>query len=126
MYYDLSYHTEKYVSITLLTTALEVLFLKKDEEGKKQRLAKRCACYLYDDDQTIRSTYHKLKEEYKKRSEFVHDGKANGILDEDILFLRNCVRKSLIKAMSSTESKKQRIDDLVKIVTKNSVLFGER
>lgn len=125
MYYDLSYHTEKYVSITLLTTALEVLFLKKDEEGKKQRLAKRCACYLYDDDQTILSTYHKLKEEYKKRSEFVHDGKANGILDKDILFLRECVRKSLLKVMSSTESKKQRITKLQSIVVTHNSLFGE-
>ena len=125
MYYDLSYHTEKYVSITLLTTALEVLFLKKNEEGKRQRLAKRCACYLYDDDQTILSTYNRLKDEYKKRSEFVHDGKASGILEEDILFLRECVRKSLLKAMSSTESKNQRIKRLKSIVDTHKSIFGE-
>lgn len=125
MYYDLSYHTEKYISMTLLITALEILFLKNDHGNKKEMLAKRCACYLYDEPQIIRSTYDKLKDQYKKRSEFVHDGKANGILDEDILFLRECVRKSLLKVMSSTESKKQRITKLQSIVVTHNSLFGE-
>lgn len=125
VYYDLSYHTEKFISITLLTTALEILFLENDHGSKKEMLAKRCACYLYDEPQIIRSTYDKLKDQYKKRSEFVHDGKANGILDEDILFLRECVRKSLLKVMSSTESKKQRITKLQSIVVTHNSLFGE-
>lgn len=125
MYYDLSYHTEKFISITLLTTALEILFLENDHGSKKEMLAKRCACYLYDEPQIIRSTYDKLKDQYKKRSEFVHDGKANGILDEDILFLRECVRMSLLKVMSSTESKKQRITKLQSIVVTHNSLFGE-
>ena len=126
-YYDLSYHTEKYISITLLITALEILFLEKNTKGKKEILAKRCSVYLFCDEakSVIKDNYKKIKAVYKKRSEFVHDGKVSKITDDDILYLRECGRNSLLKALSLTENKKQRIERIKNYVEQNNDIFGE-
>lgn len=124
-YYDLSYHTEKSISITLLITALEILFLKKDAQNKKEMLAKRCAVFLYDGDEQIKNTYSVVKELYKKRSVFVHEGKASAITEEDIITLRSFVRDALLKALSFSENKNQRIVRVKQLVTEYKELFGE-
>ncbi|MBR3431418.1 MAG: hypothetical protein IKG87_15105 [Clostridia bacterium] len=126
IYYDMSYHTEQCVSITLLTTALEMLFLEEDVKCKKERLAKRCSSFLYmGDSLEIGLAYNELKSLYKKRSEFVHEGKASNITEEDIIALRGYVRNSLLKALLLSESKRQRINRLKSYIEKHGELFGE-
>lgn len=103
-YYDLSYHQDNFISITLLITCLEILFLN-NENAKKEKLAKRCSVFIYDSKNDRLSSYNKLLIAYKKRSDFVHDGDSLQITDKDILFLRDCVRKSLIKYINNQHSK---------------------
>lgn len=111
VYYDLSYHQGRHLSITLLTTALEMIYLGK-EDAKKEKLAKRCAVYLYDRRENQIDCYNSLRQIYKKRSNFVHEGIFDQIEDKDILLLRHYVRKSIFKALSNKTNKKQRITNL--------------
>lgn len=110
-YYDLSYFNETYVSIVLLITALEMIFLK-GEQGKKEILSKRSAVYLYDDEEQVLSHYEKIKRIYKKRSDFVHDGKYQDIATDDIVFLRQCLRTTILKLLDDKRSKIERITEL--------------
>ena len=110
-YYDLSYFNETYVSIVLLITALEMIFLK-GEQGKKEVLSKRSAVYLYDDEEQVLSHYEKIKQIYKKRSDFVHDGKYQDIARDDIVFLRQCLRTTILKLLDDKRNKTQRITEL--------------
>lgn len=123
-YYDLSYHQDNFVSITLLITCLEILFLNS-ENAKKEKLAKRCSVFLYDNKNDRLSCYNKLVDAYKKRSDFVHDGNCSKIENEDILFLRDCARKSLIKYLSNGRSKKEIIHEL-KIFIGNLDYWSEK
>lgn len=108
VYYDLSYHQGRHLSVTLLTTALEMIYLGK-ENAKKEKLAKRCAVYLYDRMEHQIECYNNLRQIYKKRSDFVHEGIFDQIGDKDILLLRHYVRKSIFKALSDKTDKKRRI-----------------
>ncbi|MCS6130776.1 hypothetical protein DWV13_03750 [Clostridium botulinum] len=114
-YYDLSYQQDNFISITLLITCLEILFLNS-EKAKKEKLAKRCSVYLYDSKDERINCYYKLLKVYKKRSDFVHDGDCLQVENEDILFLRECVRKSLVKYLNNQHSKKDTIQELKKII----------
>ena len=106
---------------------MEIMFLEKNTKGKKEILTKRCSIYLfcYEEKSVIKDNYEKIKAVYKKRSEFVHDGKVSDITDDDILYLRECVRNSLLKALSLTENKKQRIERIKTYVEQNNDFFGE-
>lgn len=115
-YYDLSYHQELFISITLLVTCLEMLFLK-NENAKKEKLAKRCSVFLYGDKINRLYCYNRLMMIYSKRSEIVHEGKHQCITNEDILFLRECVRKSLILYLKNKYDKKIVINSLKTIIT---------
>ncbi|MDO5293683.1 MAG: HEPN domain-containing protein [bacterium] len=95
-YYDLSYHVEKNVSLSLLITCLELLFLNS-ENAKKERASKRCTVFLYKNQEERVICYNKLKVLYKKRCDFVHDGDDSKIQDNDILILRDYIRKCIIK-----------------------------
>jgi hypothetical protein len=53
---------------------------------------------------------------YKKRSDFVHEGILDNIDNEDILFMRQCVRESLLKMLSDNKKKKVRVLDLKKLL----------
>ena len=125
MYYDLSYHTYPCISITLLTTSLEMLFLNKGD-GKKEPLAKRCSSYIGISDEDVTNIYMQLKESYKKRSNFVHDGDLINISESDVLFLREYVRKSILKALDDTETKSGIINRLKEFVDSNQQLFEDK
>jgi len=126
LFYDLSYHNELCVSLTLLTTSLELLFLNDDEHGsKKEMLSKRCATYIGNSPNEITSLYLKLKETYKKRSEFIHNGDYGCIGIDDVIFLRKCVRNCFLKAFSISDKKQERIEELMSFVKANKQLFGE-
>jgi hypothetical protein len=103
-YYDLSYHQDNFISVTLLITCLEILFLNS-ENAKKEKLAKRCSVFLYNNKDERINCYYNLLKAYKKRSEFVHDGDCLQVKNEEILFLRDCVRKSLMKYLNNQYSK---------------------
>lgn len=125
-YYDLSYHTEPCISITLLTTALEVLFLERDAKSKRKTLAKRCAAFLYENDaQRLQQSYNDVITLYDKRSDFVHEGTASNITNADIISLRAVVRDALLKSIYLSENKDQRIARLKQVVTNNSWLSGK-
>lgn len=125
-YYDLSYHTESCISITLLTAALEILFLERNAKSKRKVLAKRCAAFLYENDaQRLQRAYDNLIAFYDKRSDFVHEGAEASITDTDIISLRAYVRESLLEALSLSENKDQRIARLKQVIAHNSWLLGE-
>ena len=115
-YYDLSYHQGNHISIVLLTTALEMFYIKKGEKKKKERLARRCAVNLCDNDGQIQEYCQKLRDMYKKRSDFVHDGEIEGITDEDIIFLRKCARETILPLRTDERPKAERIAALDAIV----------
>lgn len=119
-YYDLSYHVEHCVAVTLLMTALEMMFLDREEGQKQRKLSKRCAAYLYEgNNPQIRAENNILFTLYNKRSTFVHEGNETSITDNNIITLREYVRKSLLMALTQTESKQQRIDRLKNYITVN-------
>ena len=120
MHYDMSYHQDRHISMTLLVVALEMVYLD-NEVAKKEKLAKRCSAYLSTSRDDILFCYKRLKSIYKKRSEFVHEGMFWEITNDDILFLRKCVRESLLKIVSDKTSKKDRIKNLCGVID----AFGE-
>ena len=105
----------------MLITALEIIYLKH-EDGKKEKLSKRCAVYLNTNGescynkQAVLECYRKLKEIYRKRSDFVHEGNVEGISSDDIIYLRKCVRESIFKLLSDDRKKQERINDLKSII----------
>lgn len=103
--YDLSYHQEDFVSLTLLIACLEMLFLDS-ESYKKEKLAKRCAVLLFEEKTRRLECFNRLREIYKNRSDFVHDGKFEGIKGDDVLFLRKCIRSAIIEFLNESYSKK--------------------
>lgn len=109
--YDRSYLVTLQEAEVLLITSLEVLFLDS-ETGKKERLSKRCSTFLFKTQQDRVDTYKKLCDEYKKRSNYVHDGNAKDILTSDIIFLRECVRNSILKLLVSPIDKRGLIKEL--------------
>lgn len=122
-YYDLSYHTEPCISITLLTTALEVLYLERNAEKKQKLLSKRCAAFLCGNDaRKAQLTYDSLFSLYNERSDFIHEGNERNITKGDIIKLRTIVRDSLLKAISLSESKEQRIANIDLTAAQNSWL----
>ena len=109
--YDRSYLVTLQEAEILLITSLEVLFLKS-ETAKKQRLSKRCSTFLFETQQERVDTYKKLCLEYKKRSDYIHDGKSLQISEDGIIFLRECVRFSIIKLLKTPKSKNDLINEL--------------
>lgn len=115
IYYDLSYHQSNFISVTLLITCLEILFLKH-EYSKRKNLSSRCAVFLNDNKDDRIACYERLSATYKKRSDFVHDGNYDSIDASDILFLRDCVRKALLKYMRANIDKVSEINRLNGII----------
>jgi len=109
--FDRSYLVTLPEAEILLITALEVLFLKS-EEGKREKLSKRCAVFIYETEKDRLKYYRKLRDEYKNRSDYVHDGNARKISAEGILFLRGCVRSSLLRLLSTPQEKRVLISNL--------------
>lgn len=124
IFYDLSYHTEFCVSVSLLITALEMLFLNS-ENSKKEKISKRCAVYISNSEEEIYALYKKLKEVYKLRCDFIHDGDIGNIRETTVLFLRDCVRRALLKSISTQETKCDRIKNLKEFIETNLNLFCE-
>lgn len=109
--YDSSFLVTLPESEILLMVALAVLFLKS-EKCKKEQVSKRCSVFLFDCEEDRLKCYKNLRNEYQKRSEYIHDRNARRISEEGILFLRDCVRNSLFVLLSAPREKCQLISNL--------------
>ncbi len=112
--YDLSYFSRRFESISYLITSLEGIFLYNDEKDKHEKMAKRCAVYIFNAESERMDCYKHLYRCYKTRCDIVHEIKYKNIDDKDIIFLRSCVRKSLIKYINDNKSKNEIIEHLKK------------
>lgn len=78
------------------TTALEMIFLVKDQQGKKEVLSKRVSVLLESDPIKIRALYDKIKSFYRYRSESLHEGDGRNITAVELKEMEEIVRKVLI------------------------------
>lgn len=78
------------------TTALEMIFLAKDQQGKKEVLSKRVSVLLESDPIEIRDLYDKMKKFYRYRSESLHEGDGGNITAAELKEMEDIVRKVLL------------------------------
>ncbi len=78
------------------TTALEMIFLAKDQQGKKEVLSKRVSVLLESDPIEIRALYDKMKNFYRYRSESLHEGDGRNITAAELKGMEDIVRKVLL------------------------------
>lgn len=109
--YDRSYLVTLPEAEILLITALEVLFLQS-EDCKKEKLSKRCAVFLWKSGEERLTYYQKIRDEYKNRSDYVHEGNTRKISAEGVIFLRECVRNSLLRLLYAPQDKSVLIKNL--------------
>jgi hypothetical protein len=116
--YDRSYMVTLPEAEVLLITSLEILYIN-DRCYKKECLAKRCSTYLdaKKDDKIKR--YNELRNQYKNRSDYIHDGTSDKITKDDIIFLRRCVRESILKMIKYPQGKNELITTLKKTIAKD-------
>ncbi len=81
------------------TTALEMVFLPKNQQGKKQRLANRVSAMLYDNDFEIKQLHQKMLDFYRFRSNSLHEGDGSNITDSELKELEDIVRRTLVKCL---------------------------
>jgi len=79
------------------TTALEMIFLAKDQQGKKEVLSKRVSVLLENDPIKIQALYDKVKNFYRYRSESLHEGDGRNITAAELKEMEEIVRKVLLK-----------------------------
>lgn len=79
------------------TTALEMILLATDQQGKKEVLSKRVSVLLESDPTKIRALYDKIKNFYRYRSESLHDGDGRNITVAELKEMEEIVRKVLTK-----------------------------
>lgn len=79
------------------TTALEMIFLAINQQGKKEVLSKRVAVLLESVPAKIRTLYNKMKNFYRYRSESLHEGDGRNITETELKEMEEIVRKVLLK-----------------------------
>ena len=82
------------------TTALEMLFLKKNQPNKKQALSKRVAVLLGQTPTEVNNIYKKMLNFYRYRSESLHEGVGKNITSAELIELEDITRKSLKKFLT--------------------------
>jgi hypothetical protein len=88
-----------------ITTPLEVLFLKKDEKGKKVSLSNRIAVFLGSNDLETTNIYNRVRQLYSVRGAATHEGKSLQITRATLDELRNLLRHVTKKYMLLIERK---------------------
>ena len=86
------------------TTALEMTLLKRDQQGKKQSLAKRVAVMVGASDADIQRSHQQMLNFYRFRSESLHEGDGNSISDVELRELEEIVREVLRKCLQRCKS----------------------
>jgi len=79
------------------TTALEMIFLQKNQQGKKEVLSKRVAVLLETDPAKVRVLYDKMKDFYRYRSDSLHEGDGRNISATELKETEEIVRHVLCK-----------------------------
>lgn len=93
------------------TTALEMLFLKKNQPNKKQALSKRVAVLLGTNPSETNTLYKKMVGFYRYRSESLHEGNGKNITDAELHELEEITRKALVKYLGFCEMRvKQKLN----------------
>ena len=118
--FELSYQThDMNLSFLSLMISLEILFHPSGQGELNYRISRNAAVLLGKDKKDSKEIKRKVKELYSKRSAIVHNGKSNGMDNEDLLKLRHYVRES-IKEFNKIGKSKDEVLDLV-----DSIGFGE-
>jgi len=81
-------------------TALEMIFLAKNQQNKKQVLSKRIAVLLGTTPEEIDSLYKKMLNFYRFRSESLHEGNGNHITEIELRELEIITRNVLCKYLA--------------------------
>jgi hypothetical protein len=122
-YFEFSYHTHKIeMSFLSLMTSLEILFNRGNAE-LTYRISRNIAVLLGDDIDNSSEIFKNIQDLYGKRSIIVHSGKAskkNPLSKDDILKLRDYVRRSIKELIVINKSKDEILDIL------NASCFGCR
>lgn len=121
--YEKSFSKDIEISFITIVTALEMIFVDGDN-AIKEKLSKRIAVYLSDDDKEKNEIYTYIRKLYKKRSSFVHDGENDNIETQEIWYMRGIVRQVILQFMNTIKTKKEFCAELVTKV-KNTDNFIE-
>jgi len=88
-----------------LMTPLEVFFLRKGENAKKENLSKRISIFLGNSDPEIVQIYNRVKQLYSDRGDATHEGDSTQITRTSLNELRDYLRQSTKKYMLIIEQK---------------------
>jgi hypothetical protein len=99
--------------------SLETMLNPADRE-LRYRVSRNAAVLLGRDREDSKRVFKEVKVLYDKRSKLVHTGNNKLISQEDVLRLRDCVRKSIKQILAMNKNKDQLLEML------NSSGFGER
>lgn len=124
-FFDSSFLLDDEKALIMLITAFEMVFLKRDRYNKKEILAKRSAVYFGNSDAEILEIYKEMKLCYSARSNYVHEGKSTQDPDSKIHFLRNLLRKFILKNKNTDVEKSDLIQQL-KTKVETCPLFPQR
>lgn len=81
------------------TTALEMMLLSKNEEGKKQRLANRVAALTGNSHAEIQRVHQRMLDFYRFRSESLHEGDDSNITEAELHEMEDIVRRVLVETL---------------------------
>ena len=93
-YFNSTKFIDCFMQLQYLVTLGELLVLKKDK-GKKEAFSKRLALLTEFTEEGRKETYQNLCNIYKLRSDWVHDGKSEGIDLTQVIKLRIIICKAI-------------------------------
>lgn len=109
--YEESYNIIKMgLSFLTLMIALEVLFSPKNKQELTYRISRSIAVLLGKNLEDSKGIYKEIKELYDKRSKITHEGEYKSISQDDLLKLREYVRKSIKKIYELNKNKEVLLD----------------
>lgn len=118
--FELSYESYNIgLSFLSLMISLETLLNPSDHEVR-YRVSRNTAVFLGENKERSKNIFSKVRDLYDKRSELVHTGKHETISNQDVLYLRDYVRRT-IKEMIKIGGNRDSI-----LNTLNACGFGER
>lgn len=119
--FEISYSIyHKHLSFLALMMSMESLFNPSGEGELRYRISRNTAVLIGRDKDNSEKIWNNMKNLYDKRCDIVHEGKSNIVTDNDVLVLRNYVRRS-IKEFNKVGKSKGEILDML-----NSCGFGDR
>lgn len=117
--FELSYHTQNTsLSFVLLMMSLESLF--NPGRNVKHNISRNTAALLGKDKEDSDKISQEIQELYAMRCEIVHEGKLRIITKNDLIKLRDYVRKTIKDVFKIGKNKQDLLDML------NSSRFGKR